>query len=155
MARERQLEAAAEAVAEHRRDHRLVELLDRGEHPQPLVEHGLEPAAFAGARHELLEVHADAEVLFARGGDHDGPRVAVVAQCDHGAFELVHVLERHPVARRILVLEDHHPAPPLDAQRGAGHRSLPGQSVIRFAIRSTRMLIEPSFTVHDRTVLRR
>ena len=87
----------------------------KDKHAQPLIEHRLESAASLRARHQLLEVHADAEMLVAGRGDHDRASVAIVAQRDHGAFELVHVLERHPVPRRILVLEDHHAAATLDS----------------------------------------
>ncbi len=124
MARQGEFESAAEAVAEHRRDHGLVELLDQRQHPEPLIEHGLESAACLRARHQLLEVHADAEMLVAGRGDHNRAGVAVIAQRDHGAFELVHVLERHPVPRRIVILEDHHPAPTFDAERRLDHRVL-------------------------------
>ena len=122
MARERDLESAAEAVAEHRRNDRLVELLDQGQHPEPLIEDRLESTALVCAGHELLEVHPDAEVLLARCGEHDRTSVAIIPQPEDGALELVHVLERHPVSRRILIFEDHDPASTLDPQCRLDHR---------------------------------
>ena len=115
MACEWKFEPTAEAVPEHCRDDRLVELFDQRQHAQPLIEDRLESSACVRAGHELLEVHPDTEMLFSGCGDHDRARLAIVAQRDHGTFELVHVLEGHPVPRRILILEDQHRAATLDA----------------------------------------
>jgi hypothetical protein len=45
---ERELESAAEAVAEHGGDDWFVELLYRSEYPQPLIENRFEPASIIG-----------------------------------------------------------------------------------------------------------
>ena len=116
VAGERELEPAAEAVPVERGDRRLVHRLDRSEHPQALVEHGLEAAAVLGAGHQLLEVHADREVLVAGSGEHECPHGLVRGGVAHGLLECVHVLERHPIARRVVVRQRQDAAVLLDDQ---------------------------------------
>jgi len=99
----------------------LVEMLDHRQHPQPLVEHGLEPAARIAARNELFEVHPDAEVLFAGRGEYHGPHARIGADCHDRLLKRVHELEGHPVSRRVLIFEYHDVIALLDAQGSVRH----------------------------------
>jgi hypothetical protein len=60
-------------------------------------------------------------VLVAGCGDHHGSHAWISADRYDRVLERVHVLERHPVPRRFLILKDHDPISALDAQSRVSH----------------------------------
>ena len=57
-----QFQPAAQAVAEHGRNRRLVQRFDARQHAEALVEHCVPTAARRNLAHRLLEVHANGEI---------------------------------------------------------------------------------------------
>ncbi len=123
MARQRHLETAAEAVAEERRDPRFAHGLDRREDAQALIEEGVEAALLLDAVRQLLQVHADREVVIPGGGEDHGAHGVVLGERADEGLEGVHEGDREPVVRRVVDRHGDDGAAALDEHRLAAHRA--------------------------------
>ena len=102
MTGQRKLQSASQAVPAHDRNPGLLHALDRRKHAQSLVENGLDAAHPAHALGQLLEVHADGEMLISGAPEDD--RVDGLVGCQRGGLrlKLVHQLQAQPVSRRVV-----------------------------------------------------
>ena len=121
VAGQRELEPASQAVTEECRDPGFVHVLDRRQHPQPLVENHVDPSGIAYYTGEFLEVHADREVSVPGCGDDDGPNRRVGGNGGDERLERVHERKGDAVVRSVIDGDDRDRAAALVREAAVTH----------------------------------